>query len=78
MSRCPMSKEHPEEESVGWPLGSTPTSTLTVRDTLDTETSQLPESEMCGLRTCVCVCVYACVCVCVCVCVWCACVSVCV
>ena len=38
-------------ERVGWPFESTPTSTLTVRDTLETETSQLPESDICGLCT---------------------------
>ena len=58
MSRCPMSNEQPVVVSVGWPLESAPTSTLTVRDTLDTETSALPESDMCGLwGVCVCVCV---------------------
>ena len=49
MSRLPMSMEHPVLERVGWPFESTPTSTLTVRDTLETETSQLPESDICGL-----------------------------
>ena len=41
--------EQPVVERVGWPFESMPTSTLMVRDTLETETSQLPESDICGL-----------------------------
>ena len=49
ISRWPISKEHPDAFTVGCPPLSTPTTTLTERDTLLTDTSQLPWSETWGL-----------------------------
>lgn len=54
MSRWPISKEQPDALMVGWPLPSTPATTLTDNDTLLTDTSQLPSSEMWGLYIIVC------------------------
>lgn len=50
MSRWPTLREHPTAERVGWPAVSFPRVTVTDRDTLLTDISQLPESLIWGLQ----------------------------